>query len=64
MNNERYRWRFHWGGKIKNIARNFSNQTLFDNPAEQISEIGVNIADISWTGVDTASFVLTEALTC
>lgn len=47
-------------GKIRNIARDFSNQTLFDNPAEQMSEIAVNIADISWTGVDTASFVLTE----
>ena len=47
-------------GKIRNIARNFSCQALFDHPAEQLSEIVVNIADISWTGADTASFVLTE----
>ena len=49
-------------GKIRNIARDFSNQALFDHPAEQLSEIAVNIADISWTGADTASFVLTEGI--
>lgn len=47
-------------GKIRNIARNFSHQALFDHPGEQLSEIAVDIADISWTGADTASFVLTE----
>ena len=38
----------------------FSGQTLFEGTSFKTSEMAVNIADISWTGVDTATFLLTN----
>ena len=54
MNTEKLR-------KIRNIERRiFLIKPCLTIRREQMSEIAVNIADISWTRVDTASFVLTE----
>ena len=46
--------------KLQSLAREFSGQTIFENTPLQNSGMTVNIADISWTGVDTATFLLTE----
>lgn len=46
--------------KLQSLAREFSGQTLFEGTSFKTSEMAVNIADISWTGVDTATFLLTN----
>lgn len=46
--------------KLKNLAGEFSGKTLFENTPLKSSGMDVNVADISWTGVDTATFLLTE----
>lgn len=47
-------------GKLRELSQGFSSQVLFEDPAEQMSDIAVNIADISWTGVDSVAFLLTD----
>lgn len=47
-------------GKLRELSQSFSSQVLFEDPAEQMSDIAVNIADISWTGVDSVAFLLTD----
>lgn len=47
---------------LRDIAKDFSSKNLFDEPDRNDFAISANIADISWTTVDTVSFFLGDGL--
>jgi hypothetical protein len=47
---------------LQSIAKDFSANNLFDEAKNNDFKLSVNIADISWTAVDSVSFFLDEGL--
>ena len=49
--------------KLYSIAKDFSAKHLFEEAGSSRFTVSVNIADISWTAVDTFSFILQDGMT-
>ena len=48
--------------KLLGIAKEFSARDLFDEAESSNFSVAVNVADISWTAVDTVSFILQDGM--